>query len=553
MKLKVQYLYLILIVCCGIIPACKKSETPIPPVMILSIDPALVTLAKDEFFISTLKVIFQNAAIDENLTVVWSSENPRIARVTEDGTVWPEGAGETFVVVTMVNGKGVAKCKVIITDRNDYKYRLVLKDKGHSDLSLNNPQAFLSAKAIERRRKDNIPIDETDLPISPEYLKRIQQIGGTIVAKSKWLNIVSVNCTDQFLIDKYRELPFVKDVIMVGQGKKAIVSSNKQYVDIPQKGLNETDNSPLDYGAAHTNIEINNGQALHNQGFKGDGIDIAVIDAGFINLKANPSFKNVNIKGAKSFVFENDDPYSIDSHGVWVTSCMATNRPGHYVGTAPEANYWLLRTEDESSEYPIEEDYWVNAIEYADSVGVDIVNSSLYYDIDFSISSYNYKFENMDGKTALASRSANIAASKGILIVNCAGNRQSWVGSPADSPNVLTVGSVSSRLTVDYFSSWGVTIDGRMKPDVMALGGGAAVINIDGDSENRMGTSYSSPIICGLAACLWQAYPKLTNLEIIDVIRKSGDHAANPVVPYGYGIPDMQKAMDICRNLTASR
>ncbi|KQS27070.1 S8 family serine peptidase [Dyadobacter sp. Leaf189] len=531
--------------------ACKKEELPIPPkALTLSIEPSEVKLAKEEPYGERLKLTFQNYEYEpgEDLSFVWSSENPRIARVDTNGVVWPEGAGETYVIAKLINGKAQARCKVTITDGYDYKYRLVLKDKGTTDLNLNSPGAFLSAKAIERRRKQDIEVNETDLPISADYLRIIQQVGGKIVAKSKWLSTVSVHCQDQFLIDQYKALPFVKEVVLVWEGKRSESSSTEKYKDIPQVGSVATDNTnPLDYGTARNNISVNNGQYLHDKGYRGAGIDIAVIDAGFINLKNNAGFKSVNIKGAKSFIFENDDPYSVDSHGVWVTSCLAANVPGYYVGTAPEANYWLLRTEDQSSEYPIEEDYWVNAAEYADSAGVDIINSSLYYSTGYTFPSIVYSFKDMDGKTAMASRAANVAASKGILIVNCAGNEQSWVGTPADSPNVLTVGSVHKSLEADSFTSYGITVDNRIKPDVMALGGGAAVMNVLGESEFRFGTSYASPILCGLAACLWQAYPKLTNLELIDIIRKSGDRASHPVVPYGYGIANMETASALAR------
>jgi len=537
--------------------ACKKSENPAhpdPDAVNVFIQPSIVNLKKDQSAIGArLKATVFNLLPEDSDQVVWSSENPRVARVTEEGIVWAEGAGETYAVATLVNGKGVGKCKIVVTDANDYKYRLILKDKGISNLSIAQPETFLSAKAIQRRLTRNIPIDDSDLPISAEYLKAIQKVGGTIVAKSKWLNTVSVNCTDQYLIDQYKALPFVKDVILVWEGKRKTSAPAQKYVDVPRMGSNHSTDTHLDYGSALTNIDINNGQVLHQLGFKGAGIDIAVIDAGFTNLKGNPAFNNVNIKGAKSFVYENDDPYALDIHGVWVTSCMAVNLPGKYVGTAPEANYWLLRTEDESSEYPIEEDYWVNAAEFADSVGVDMINSSLTYSTNYDLVSARYKFEDMDGKTALATRAANMAASKGIFIVNCAGNEGTWVGAPADSPNVLTLGSVNYKRNIDYFTSWGVTVDGRMKPDVLAMGGGASVINVNGVSENRSGTSYASPILCGLAACLWQAYPKLTNKELLDVIRKSGDRAKSLEIPYGYGIADMQKAMELSKALTISR
>ncbi len=526
------------------ISSCKKPNDLIAPPVSITLNKTSVNLAKDDFYISQLTATIQNPNIGDTL-IIWKSENPRIASVTDKGMVYPQGAGTTNVIATLANGRATAKCVVTITDGYDYKYRIVLKDKGTSNFSVSNPSAFLSAKAIARRQQKNIAVDESDLPISPIYLKQIQDIGGVIIAKSKWLSTVTVHTNNQFLIDKYEALPFVKEVVLVWMDRRTTVT--KQYVDVPQVGNNKI-TSVIDYGTALSNITPNNGTALHEKGFKGLGIDIAVIDAGFIGMKQNAMFNNINIKVAKSFVYENDDPYATGTHGVWVTSCMAISKPGNYVGTAPEANYWLLRTEDEATENPIEEDYWASAIEFADSVGVDIVNSSLSYK-DFYIQSLTYKFNDMDGKTAFSTRAANKAFEKGILIVNCAGNDRSWVGAPADSPNVLTVGSVNSNLEIDNFTSWGITVDGRMKPDVLARGGSARVANVSATTEFRSGTSYASPILCGLAACLWQAYPKLTNKEIIEVIRKAGNRSSNPIVPYGNGIPDFQKAMDLAKVL----
>lgn len=546
-------LYFLLL--CFLFNSCKKNEeTVIPEPIKIVIKPDEVYLKREvQFLGASLATEIQNLPVGDSDEINWTVENTRIASLTQntetkEASVWPEGAGETYAIATLANGKATAKVKIIVTDANDYKFRLVLKDKGTSSHTLNKPETFLSEKAIQRRLKRNIAIDNSDLPISEDYLKQIEKVGCKIVSKSKWLNTVTVHCVDYFLIDKYKNLPFVHSAEKVWEGPRENLTEKGKYKDIPQKVSNHTPNTHFDYGGAASNININNGQVLHENGFKGAGIDIAVIDAGFLNLKNNPAFKNVNIKGAKSFVYENDDPYAVDMHGVWVSSCMAVNQPGTYVGTAPEANYWLLRSEDQSSEYHVEEDYWASAAEFADSVGVDIINSSLYYGPE---SFYNpaYKFEEMDGKTTFATRAANIAASKGILIVNCAGNDRSWVGSPADSPHVLTVGAVYDDRGVAYFTSWGVTVDGRMKPDVMALGGGAWVIGQSGAGETRSGTSYSSPILCGLAACLWQAYPQLSNNEIMDVIRKSGDRINTPVIPYGYGIPDMKKAMKIAKEI----
>ncbi|SDE80033.1 Ig-like domain (group 2) [Mucilaginibacter pineti] len=550
MTTKLYTLPLFLLLTCFFVVGCKKTAPPEPAAQVVSIDPSFLNVAKSLAYSYQLKATVANGSGSNQIT--WSSENPRIATVTASGLVMCIAAGETNIVATLSGGTAVAKCKVTVSDGDDYKYRLVLKDKGTSAYSISSPGEFLSARAIERRRKRNIPIDQSDLPISPDYIKAIQNVGGIIVAKSKWLNTVSINTSDELSIDKYKTLPFVKDVILVWEGKRSTGSLTK-YVDAPQAGNNQTANGPLDYGTALNNISVSNGQALHDKGFRGAGIEIADIDAGFINLKTNPAFNNINIKGAKSFVYEQPDPYSTDDHGVWVTSCMAVNKPGFYVGTAPEASYWLLHTEDQTSEYPIEEDYWANAIEYADSAGVDIVNSSLSYTTGYYLPSARYKFEDMDGKTALASRAANMAFSKGIFIVCSAGNEQQWVGTPADSPNVLTVGSINKTFNIDSFSSWGITVDGRVKPDIVALGGGASVINNTGVQEPRSGTSYASPIICGLAACLWQAYPKLNNKELMDVIRKSADRYNNPIMPYGYGIANMQKAMDLAKVVSDSK
>lgn len=544
-----NYFFTVLIAITGVLFSCKKSSDapPVPqPEMTISIEPSEVLLSKQDFFIGKrLKVKLTNVPKGETGDVVWKVDNAKVAKVDEEGSVWALAAGRATVTATLVSGKGFATCKVTVTDADDYKIRITLKDKGTPDFSISDPTAFLSAKAIERRRKRNIPIDETDLPISKDYLQRIEGMGGKIVATSKWLNTVTVTTSNEFSLEHYKSFPFVKEVVLVGANRRVDPPPTRNYVDKPQIVSNHTATTKFDYGEAFSNIHINNGEVLHQKGFKGAGIDIAVIDAGFLNMNNNPFFKNVNIKGAKSFVYENDNPYAIDNHGVWVTSCMAVNKPGDYVGTAPEASYWLLRTEDSATEYPVEEDYWVSAAEFADSVGVDIINSSLTYSDGYPAEYGRYKESDMDGKTAFATRGANVAAQKGILIVNCAGNEQKWVGTPADSKDLLTVGSVNSNRGISLFTSWGYTGDGRLKPDVMAQGALAAVISPTGEIENRSGTSYASPILCGLAACLWQAYPTLTNVQIIEIMRKAGDRAAKPDLQFGWGIVNMQKAMEL--------
>lgn len=543
-----------MVVLCFLFSECKKSDPSPEKVLIVKIDPSNLVIAKGQMAEHSLSVNADDKSIKAS-EVKWSSSNSRVAKISDRGYVTGMAAGQVDITATLINGKGFAKCRITVYDDNDYKFRLTLKDKGTSGFSVNKPEEFLSLRAIERRKKQNTPISEEDLPLSPDYLREIEQIGGIVVAKSKWLNTVTVHCSDEFLTDKYKELPFVKDVVMVWQGKRTTTKSMKN-IDggslISKDELNSKIKSSSDYGSAWNNISLNAGQLLHEKGYKGAGLEIAVIDAGFNNLKTNPSLSNITIKGAKSFIYGYSDPFTTDSHGVWVASCMAANKPGHYIGTAPEASYWLLRSEDQSSEYPIEEDYWVSAIEYADSAGVDIVNTSLTYS-QYSIPPYSYKWEHMDGKTALATRAANIAVAKGILIVCCAGNDGRWSGTPADSPDVLTVGSVNKTGSISTFTAFSITVDGRMKPDVVALGGGAAVIDIDGSVSFRSGTSYASPIMCGLLACLWQANPKLTNKELMNIIRKSANRHNAPELPYGHGIPDMEKAQLLAEALSAMK
>jgi len=527
--------------------SCKDPEINHANVTIVSVYPEYLSLRPRYGERLTVKVNVNNIPQD-SFKVSWSSTNPKIASVNAIGEVYGIAAGNANII-GLVNEKDTVKCEVQVTDENDYKFRVILKDKGISDYSIINPGDFLSSKAIARRSKQNIPVNETDLPISSDYIKQIENTGVVVIAKSKWLQTITVNSSDIYIADKIKELPFVKDVVMVGQATRNALKMNKFNFEnnLNDKAIfNKSDIDTSYYGYAWNNINVNNGQTLHDQGFKGDGIDIADIDAGFLNITTNTSLNNIKIKGAKSFIYEDKNPY-LENHGIWVMSCMAANKPGYFVGTAPNASYWLLRTEVVSSEYPVEEDYWVAAIEFADSAGVDIVNSSLsYYYHDGN--TFQYKWEDMDGKTAMATQGANMAFDKGIFIVNCAGNETSWVGSPGDSPNVLTVGAINKSGVIADFSSFGMTVDGRIKPDIVTLGAyPTAVISIYSNYEFRLGTSYSSPIICGLAACLWQAYPKLTNKQLLDIIRKSSNRYNNPVIPYGYGIPDMQKAMQLAQ------
>mgnify|MGYP000076894716 FL=1 len=423
------------------------------------------------------------------------------------------------------------------------KYRISLKDKAATEYSLKKPEKYLSAKAIERRRKQNLPIDSTDLPVCRKYIDEIRKQGVKIVVTGKWDNFVTVSCNDTTLIDRIAALPFVlsteKVWISPGAGKPSMATERDSVLNQP------TIHPDSIYGRAITQIQMSNGDKLHEAGFKGQGMTIAVIDAGFHNVDKITAMQNIRILGTKDFVNQQADIFAESSHGMSVLSCIGMNRPDIMTGTAPEASFWLLRSEDEYSEHLVEQDYWSAAVEFADSVGVDVINTSLGY-YSFDDKSKNYKYRDLDGRHALMSRQASHIADKGMILVCSAGNSGagSWkkITPPGDADNVLTVGAIDKRAVLATFSSVGNTADHRVKPDVVAVGVGSDVIRTDGNQGRANGTSFSSPIMCGMVTCLWQACPTLTAKEVIELVRRSGDRASFPDNIYGYGVPDMWKA-----------
>ncbi|MBO7602059.1 MAG: S8 family serine peptidase [Bacteroidaceae bacterium] len=426
--------------------------------------------------------------------------------------------------------------------QDSLRYHIDLKDKVATEYSLKHPEKFLSSKALQRRQKQNLQVDSTDLPVPEAYIKAIRQTGVKVLVTSKWENFVTVSCNDTALIDKIRALPFVKSATKVWKTPaNAIASSRRDTI------INElTVNPDTIYGTSYGQIHVSKADLLHEAGFKGQGMTIAVIDGGFHNFDRIPALDNVKVLGTKDFVESDADIFAESTHGLSVLSCMATNKPGVMIGTAPEASYWLLRSEDSDSEYPIEQDYWVAAVEYADSVGVDLINTSLGYN-EFDDSSMDFKLRDLNGKHSVISRAASRLADKGMILVCSAGNSGNsvWkkITPPGDADNVLTVGAIVWQTgVIASFSSVGNTQDGRVKPDVVAAGVRADVINSHGSQGKANGTSFASPIMCGMVACLWQACPTLTAKEVIDLVRQAGDRAEFPDNIYGYGIPDMWKA-----------
>lgn len=427
-----------------------------------------------------------------------------------------------------------------------FQFRILLKDKAVTRYSLDNPGEFLSRKALERRAKQAIEVDSTDLPVCERYVEAISAIPNlNIVAKGKWENFVTVYTSDSTVVEKIKLMPFVKDVVLVWHGAdKSDYFTPQSWSAYKGHVFNRVDSSY--YGRAARQIEISRGDMLHKEGFRGKGMTIAVIDAGFCNTDSIPAMQNIHIIGAKNFVYPlKTDVYRENSHGTMVLSCMGMNRPGMMVGTAPEADYLLLRSEDEHSEMLVEQDYWAAAAEYADSLGVDLINTSLGYTV-FDDPSMNYQYRDLNGRYELISREASRLADKGIVLVCSAGNsgEDSWkkISVPADASGVLTVGAVGALGKLASFSSIGNTSDGRIKPDVTGVGFFSSVMDEDGNLTFANGTSFSSPTMCGMVACLWQACPKLTARQLIELVRSVGDRAEYPDNIYGYGIPDMWRA-----------
>lgn len=424
-------------------------------------------------------------------------------------------------------------------------YRLYLKDKDldHTPFSVNRPSEFLSQRSIDRRKRQGIPVDLTDLPVAPAYEKQVAEAGIEIVGKSKWNNTLLIRIHKDKELRKLEGLEFITKMKKVFQAPDSVSQSMRSNV---RNGLNEWSQGDEFYGAADAQLKSLNGKRLHENGYRGKGMMIAVFDGGFMNADKIPALHKIKLAGVKDFVVpESKSVFGEMEHGTMVLSTMAANAPDFYVGVAPEAQYLLIRCEDERTESLAEEDYWASAAEYADSCGVDVINSSLgYHGFDDSLMDHHYYEQ--DGNTALISRTASMCADKGIVCVNSAGNdgMGSWkkINFPADAKDILTVGSINEHGMNAAFSAVGPTADGRIKPDVMAFGSPTCVITGRGSIINDNGTSFSSPLVAGMVACLWQALPGKTAKQIIKLVKLAGDNQQHPDNVFGYGVPDFWKA-----------
>ena len=436
------------------------------------------------------------------------------------------------------------------------RYIITLTNKQGSRYSVSNSFSYLSSESIQRKKKFNVAIDSTDFPVTPAYLDSIKLAGNVeIINTSKWLNQVLIKTTDLDALNKISKFPFVKNQFAIAKKLNGGTKDQGIQGEITNSATLVTNSNmanALNYGNSGSQIYIHEGEFLHNKGLQGTGIKVAVLDAGFARYQNITAFDSLRIGnkilGTWDFVEKNNSVNEDDIHGMWCLSILAANIPGSYIGSAPQASYYLFRTEDVASEFPVEEQNWAAAAERADSLGVDIITSSLGYS-EFDDPAFNYTYADMNGKKTMVSRAASLAVQKGMIVTNSAGNEggRKWkfIIAPADVEEVLSVGAVNINKQVASFSSYGPTADGRVKPDVGSVGWNTFLINLNGTVGQGNGTSFSNPNLAGLIACLWQAFPDFNNKEIINAVKQSADRFSSPDTRTGYGIPNMRLAFSL--------
>lgn len=448
-------------------------------------------------------------------------------------------------------------CRALVFAQDHPRYLLLFKDKANSVYSADRPAEFLSQRSIDRRKKQNIAITEHDFPVNPGYLTAIRQTGAKVIYPSRWFNGALVEASDAQLT-QIKALPFYKgmelnlpvaNIHFKSPGIARTAASHQKF------GTTED----IDYGRMNAQLALMDVPDLHQKGFHGENMLIAVLDNGFANAGEVAYFKQLRdekrIVDSHDFVARDGNVYNDGFHGLNVMSTIAAYLPGSLVGVAFKASFALYVTENNAGESPYEEITWLMAAERADSLGADVINSSLGYttfDDEFDSPDYNHTYQDMDGKTTIVSRAARFATRKGIIVVNSAGNdgNNSWryIGAPADVDSVLTVGATNYDRSYASLSSIGPNAAGLQKPDVAAVGQGTIVGDLAGGASASSGTSFSAPQMAGLAAIVWQAFPQLTAQQVIYVLKKSGHLAASPNNFLGYGVPSAIKAQEIVQN-----
>lgn len=437
------------------------------------------------------------------------------------------------------------------------RYLVLFKEKSEGTYSLDKPTEFLSPRAVDRRKKQNIPVTENDLPVAGIYLSLIRQTGAKVIYPTRWFNGALVEASDAQLA-QIKAMPFYKG-IELNLPVANITSKSPGIARTSATHQKFGTTADIDYGQMKAQLALMEVADMHKKGFQGENMLIAILDNGFAKGDEVPYFKQLRdekrIIDTHDFVARDGNIYNDGSHGLNVMSTIAAYLPGTLVGTAFKASFALYITENNLGESPYEEITWLMAAERADSLGADVINSSLGYttfDDEFDSPAYNHTYKDMDGKTTIVSRAARYATRKGILVVNSAGNdgSNSWhyVGAPADVDSVLTVGATNYDRSYASLSSVGPNSAGVRKPDVAAVGAGTIIGDLGGGASSGYGTSFSAPQIAGVAAILWQAFPNLTAQQVIYVLKKSGHLAATPDNMLGYGVPNLIKAQEIVQN-----
>jgi serine protease AprX len=413
------------------------------------------------------------------------------------------------------------------------RYVVFFTDKNNSAYSISSPENFLSAQCLKRRAKQSSPVTSDDLPVNTTYVNAIRDLGVRVFFPTRWLNGVLVEM-DESNVAQIQDLSFVSNVEMVAPGKKLIGGRVRK-----NERLDTTFETPFN-AAQLQQLELVD---MHNDGYRGENITIAVLDAGFPAVNQAAPFQHLfmkkRIKGTFDFIRNSGNVYQYSNHGTEVLSIIAANSEV-YAGGAFEANFFLYVTEDPNSEYRIEEYNWLFAAEKADSVGVDIITTSLGYSL-FDDPSMDYAGKDFDGKTAIASKAAVLAMAKGIVVVCSVGNEGPGnLSAPADAIGVLSVGAVDINGQWVNFSSGGPTADSRIKPDVAALGYQTEFINTNGTVAAGSGTSFAAPLVASLAAGVVQAFPFLKVNQVYEAITQSADQASAPDNQKGYGVPHFE-------------
>ncbi len=428
--------------------------------------------------------------------------------------------------------------------------------KPNSENFYTNPLQDLSQRSLDRRLAQNIALDFKDVPIHQLYIDQITaSIGITVMAKSKWLNCLHIRGTI-VNINALKSLSFVASVTFAN---KYLNPSNRLAMQNHNNRIKKTLEPQItfNYGGSNNQITMLNGHILHQQNYTGMGKIVAILDAGFPTVNTTQPFARLRdnnlILGGYNYVARSNNFYSENSHGTLVLSTMAGFTDNQLVGTAPDAKYYLFVTENAPTENPVEESLWVEAAEEADRLGADIINSSLGY-FDYDNSNYSHSYSDMTGNKTFVSQGANIAFTRGMVVVVSAGNSGNsanpHIASPGDASNVLTIGAVDAMGNLASFSSIGPNFSGQIKPDVLAKGAGSTVATLSGTIGNASGTSFSSPIMAGMVACLWQALPTKTATQIMQIIRNSSGNFNMPSATRGYGVPDFASALS--NNLSMS-